>query len=493
MNRRHLLQTLSGAAIASVLTPELAQAAAQLRHGAVSGLDWRVGFEDLDADVPPTAMTRVSGRAPMGLSGSLYRNGPGKFHRPGGSVDHWFDGDGLMRAFRINDGQATLAARFIDTPKRRTDIAANAVVTPGFGTAAKPGARVENNDDVNAANISVMPVGGELWALWEAGSPIAMNPADLSTKGIKTLRPDLVHMPFLAHPHREPGGDIWSLGLNGGKAVVWRLAGDGTLKSADLVDLPAASYVHDFSATDKHLILILQPWIQDRQVLPYADSFSWKPALGSKVLVLDKSDLSKRRIYELPPFFAFHYGAAWEETDGTLRFDGCLSPDASFATTNGRSFMKGAYTPEPAPMLSLIALRSDGRASIESAGVGAEFPRVDGRFAGKARRYTVHATHAGQAGPLFQGVATHDWKTGRADSFDFGPSHLVEEAVFVARPGGSSELDGWLLAPSVNTKARATELHVFDARRVAAGPLVTWRADRALPVSLHGAFVAGAG
>jgi all-trans-8'-apo-beta-carotenal 15,15'-oxygenase len=65
----------------------------------------------------------------------------------------------------------------------------------------------------------------------------------------------------------------------------------------------------------------------------------------------------------------------------------------------------------------------------------------------------------------------------------------MEEAVFVARPDGSAELDGWLLAPSVNTRAKATELHVFDARRIAEGPLCTWRADRVLPVSLHGTFV----
>ena len=490
MNRRHLLQSLSGAAIATVLTPELAQAAAQLSKGAAAGLDWRVAFADLDADMPQTPMRLVQGRAPAGLAGSLYRNGPGKFHRPGGSVDHWFDGDGLMRAFRIADGQASLAARFIDTPKRRTDIAANAVVTPGFGTKAKPGARVESNDDVNAANISVMPVGGEIWALWEAGSPVAMNPADLSTKGIKTLGPDLAHMPFLAHPRREPGGDIWSLGMNGSKAIVWRLGRDGTLKSAGMVELPAASYVHDFSATERYLILILQPWVQDKMVLPYADSFSWKPELGTKVLVLDKGDLTKRRIYELPAFFAFHYGSAWEESDGTLRFDGCLSPDASFATQNGRSVMKGVWTPEPSPVLTMFALRPDGRASLERTGVAAEFPRTDGRFAGKARRYTVHATGGGDGGPLFNGYATHDWKTGKSDGFNFGPSQLVEEAVFVARPGGADELDGWLLAPSVNVRAKATELHVFDARRVAAGPVCTWRADRALPVSLHGAFVA---
>ncbi len=491
MNRRQLLSAFSAVAGASILTPELAQAAAQLGQGAASGVDWQVGFADLEADVPRAPMRRIRGRAPAGLAGSLYRNGPGKFHRPGGSVDHWFDGDGLMRAFRIADGGATVEARFVDTPKRRADTAAGAVVTPGFGTAGRPGARVRNNDDVNAANIAVMPVGNEVWALWEAGSPIVMNASDLSTTGIKTLRDDLAHVPFLAHPRRDPGGDIWSLGVSGARALVWRLSPNGGVRSAEMIELPTASYIHDFTATRTHLILILQPWIQDRMVMPYNDSFTWKPDLGVKVLVLDKSDLSRRRTYELPTFFAFHYGSAWAEADGTIRFDGCFTDDPKFATLNGRALMTGAWISQPASQLGMIALHPDGRATLARTGVGAEFPRSDGRMAGTSRRYTVHAASAAPNAPLFHGVATHDWKTGASDAFDFGVHHLVEEAVFVARPGGSDELDGWLLAPSVNTRVRATELHVFDARRLSAGPLCTWRSEHVLPVSLHGVFVKG--
>ena len=249
MDRRHFLQTLTGAAATTVLSPELAQAAAQLRQGAAAGINWQVAFSDVDADLPRAPLRLVHGRAPKDLAGSLYRNGPGKFHRPGGSVDHWFDGDGLMRAFRVSDGTATLEARFVDTPKRRVETAANAVVQPGFGTAGKSGAQVRNADDTNPANISVMSMGGELWALWEAGSPVAMNPKDLSTKGMKTLRDDLVHMPFLAHPRRDPGGDVWSLGLSGTQAIVWRVAADGALRSADLVSLPMAGAVESLNVS----------------------------------------------------------------------------------------------------------------------------------------------------------------------------------------------------------------------------------------------------
>ena len=65
---------------------------------------------------------------------------------------------------------------------------------------------------------------------------------------------------------------------------------------------------------------------------------------------------------------------------------------------------------------------------------------------------------------------------------------MVEEFVFAA--GGSGEMDGWLVGTTLNLAARATELHVFRARDIAAGPVATWRGDHALPISFHGSFVA---
>jgi carotenoid cleavage dioxygenase-like enzyme len=139
--------------------------------------------------------------------------------------------------------------------------------------------------------------------------------------------------------------------------------------------------------------------------------------------------------------------------------------------------------------MTLFALHPDGRATMERLAATAEFPRTDPRRAGLKRRYTWHVSEDRDQ-PLASGVAMTDWKTGRTDSFHLA-GHVVEEAVFVPRPGGSAEGDGWLVGNSINLKARATELHVYDARRVSAGPLCTWRADVALPVGFHGTFVQG--
>jgi all-trans-8'-apo-beta-carotenal 15,15'-oxygenase len=481
MDRRDFLRGAALTGGASLLTPEAVWAAA--------ANDWTLGLADVEADVAATAMTRLHGKAPAELKGTLFRNGPAKFRRPGGSVGHWFDGDGMVRKFQIADGQARMSARFVDTVKRRNDTAAKAVITPGYGTPAGPGSAITGPDDANAANTSVLMAGGELWALWEGGSPTALDPATLETRGFKTLRPDLKGMPFLAHPRVQPDGTIWNIGLGGKQAVVWKLAPDGALQNAEMIALPRASYMHDFTATARHLVLVLQPWMQERFVMPVSTSMTWKPELGTQVLVLDKDDLSKRRIFELPPFFFFHLGDAWEETDGTIRFDACIDEDPSGTAANGGAILRGERLRAAPPRRALITLRADGRGELAKESVSAEFPRGDARFAGQVRRYSVHVTNERPDRPLFQGVAVRDWKADRDQVFDFGPRHLVEEVVFVPRPGSSEEFDGWLIGTTVNLDAKATELHVFDARRVQQGPIAAWRAPVALPVTFHGVFV----
>lgn len=484
MNRRDILRGAALLGGASLLTPEAVWAAAA---NAKAG-DWILGLADVEADVAPTGLTRLHGKAPAELSGTLFRNGPAKFHRPGGDVGHWFDGDGMVRKFQIGGGQARMSARFVDTVKRRNDTAANAVITPGYGTAPGKGSVITGPDDANAANTSVLMAGGELWALWEGGSPIALDPATLETRGVKTLRPDLKGMPFLAHPRVQPDGTIWNIGLGGKDAVVWKLAPDGALQKAEMIALPRASYMHDFTATARHLILVLQPWVRERFAMPFNASMAWKPELGTQVLVLDKDDLSRRRVFELPPFFFFHLGDAWEDADGTLRFDACLDENPFGTAANAGALLRGKAIRAAPPSRALITLRADGRAELARETVSAEFPRSDPRFAGLARRYSVHVTNERPDRPLFQSVAVRDWKKDSDQVFDFGPRHLVEEMVFVPRPRSSEELDGWLVGTTVNLDAKATELHVFDARLVRQGPVVSWRAPVALPVTFHGVF-----
>jgi all-trans-8'-apo-beta-carotenal 15,15'-oxygenase len=479
LSRRQILASGS-LATAAMLLPDALLAA--------TPADWRLGVADIMEDISPRMLRRIHGKAPAGLRGTLYRNGPARFRRGSTASGHWFDGDGLIRSWRIAEGEARLAARFVDTPKRRLETKLDAMVIPGFGTAAGPGAEVSSNDDTNPANTSIIHAGDVMLALWEAGSPVEIDPEILATKGFRTFKPGLEHMPFLAHPRVEPDGRIWNLSLSGKAALVWRLAANGALESTQMVPLPRASYLHDFTATARHLVIVLQPWIQDKFDLPYVDSLSWRPDQGTQVLVLDKDDLTKRRLYDLPPFAFFHLGDAWEESDGTIRFDGCFEADPSFGQHSARELIAGRHAHAPMPILTMVALHPNGKAQMQASPIAAEFPRVDPRLAGLPRSQTVHVGLYSKDRPFARSVGVWDWKSGRDDAYDFGARQLVEEFVPVADKVDANK--NWLIGTTINLDARATELHILDAAHVARGPVCTWRADIALPVGFHGNYVA---
>ncbi len=49
---------------------------------------------------------------------------------------------------------------------------------------------------------------------------------------------------------------------------------------------------------------------------------------------------------------------------------------------------------------------------------------------------------------------------------------------------------GYLIGTTLNLTAKATELHVLDSRRIADGPVASWRSAVALPLSFHGNWLA---
>ena len=469
---------------AAIITPDRALAGA-----APAG--WALGVADIEADIAEDGLNLVHGALPDGFAATLYRNGPAKFRRGTSSAGHWFDGDGLVRRWRVRDGKATMAARFVDTPKRRLETKLNAVVQPGFGSPQRSGAVVNGPDDTNAANTSVLVNNGQLYALWEGGSPTMLNAETLATMGPKTFRRDLKQMPFSAHPRVDRDGTVWNFGGNGKGTFIWKLGADGSLGKAEMVKLDRNSYFHDFTTTARHLIIVLQPWMQEEFKFPLSTGMAWKPEVGTQVLVIDKDDFSKRRVFELPAFSFFHLADGWEEKDGTIRFDGCLEANPTFGQTSASALLRGEFVKAPTPMLTQIVLLPDGKAVMTSTRIAAEFPSSDHRMAGQARRFTTHVTGYRNT-PFPHAIAMWDWQKGRDDKHDFGNQQLVEEFLFVPKSGSANagmaagERDGWLMGTTLNLKESKTELHILDTRRISDGPVATLRAQVALPLSFHG-------
>lgn len=473
LTRREIAALVLGAGVA----------AAASRSWAKSVADWRLGFktppETLDAD-----LKLLDGRLPPALQGNFYRVGPAQFERAGERLGHWFDGDGMVQRFAIGDGRVRHKGRFVLTDKRRSEQAAGRFLHSGYGFGPKAAAELRRVDDINAANTSMLPIAGEVWALWEGGSPWRVDAQTLDTRGRQAFAGPLDGAPFSAHPKRGPEGDVWNFGILGRSCVIWHLAPDGAVRKTKLIELPAASLMHDFAVTAKYVVLLLPPMHGDAGGEPKSlvDRYRWHADRPLQVLVLDKDTLTIQRRHELPARFLYHLSNAWEDASGTIRLDAFLSDDATFAVKTARDLSLGRANPDPTGRLTAITLAPGGGATLDVLPGTGEFPRMNPRHVGSQHRYTY--------GVIANGIARWDLATGKHETFSYGPDTWSEEPVFTPRQGATDETDGWLTATVLNYGLGRTELAVFDARRVSDGPITRLACPYALPLGFHGAFVA---
>ena len=441
---------------------------------------------------------RVEGHLPEELRGTFYRNGPAVHERFGLRYRHPFDGDGMVQAFRFDGRGLVHRARVLATPKLVRETEAGRRLYSGFGTEVHGGAQVRRPDDVNTANISVLDHHGELLALWEGGSASMLDPETLAWRGFKVWGASLEGLPFTAHPKVEPDGTLWAFGVNlvpVRALLLYHIAADGTVVKALPVDAGPLGFVHDFVVTRRHLVIVIPPLVLDPAWSGGAllDALAWRPGLGSRVLVVDKDDFNARRWYQLPPAFGFHHGNGWEDANGVIRFDHCIADDATLMTATMRGIMRGEFERGTPERYTRFTLHPDGRTDIETTGEEAEFPRVAPAVAGRRNRYvyTIGTSSLGRSRWPLRRVVKHDLESGASDSFDYGPGIIAEEHVFVPRPAPRGEDDGWLVGPFLDYAKGVTGLGVFDARKVADGPVARAWLDYPVPLAFHGQLSRG--
>lgn len=484
LSRRMLLHAGLGAGAALALAP---------RTLAEPMANWRLGYTTPPAGgFDPAAMKLVHGRAPKGLAGAFYRNGPAQLRYGSSYASHWFDGDGMVHRISFADGKAVHTGRFVQTHKRIAEQKAQKFLAPGFGTMGDPDYPVESSDDVNAANTSVAMSGGEMLALWEAGSAYRLDPVTLETRGPKVWRADLKAMPFLAHPKREPDGRLWNLAVSGHHVGIYRIAASGELENFGMVDIGVAAYIHDWTMTERKLILLVQPWIQTRSTPPFIDGFEWRPQDGMKLLIIDKDDLTKTRWAQAPARAFYHTGAAWEEKDGVIKLDGAFYMQPVLGSGGGAAEIRGEMPKDARldPRLTQITIPLSGDAVLTEVEAKGDFTQVDPRRHGLRRRLTALVSGDLPGRPGQTALTLYDWETGKADVHDFGASQMVEEHLFVPKPGGTGERDAWLIGTTINIAKGASEVHVFDAADINGGPVATWRAGYSWPLGFHGTWAA---
>jgi all-trans-8'-apo-beta-carotenal 15,15'-oxygenase len=454
------------------------------------------GVNDVSGDVDGAALMR--GRWPSELRGRFYRNGPALFERAGERYHHWFDGDGMVQQYTLGDGRVTHKGRLVRTTKLRAEQQAGRFLMNTVGTSIDGGPPGGGPDAYNVANTNAIEHAGRVLAMWEGGSAYGLDPSDLSTQGPITWRKDLQQMPFSAHPKIDAAGHLWNIGTSGPAVVVWHIDPAGQLVNVQVGKSPyPGGMVHDVAITERYIVVPLPPVSLDFNH-PAGDGprrFEMKAGEPLRVLVMEKDDIQKQRVFELPAQMVFHVGNAHETADGQIVLSYVGANDAWFLDQAAVALMSAKPMKSGHVNHQLARLNmATGRAEVQTFEGEVEFPRIDPRRIGAPARFVLSGAawlpYAGRSAGLLHGLQILDMQSGRTRRFDYGEHVVVEEHILVPKPGKSGELDAWLLGTSFDARRQRTVLNVLDAAHIEDGPIAQAVLPYMLPLGFHGNFTA---
>lgn len=445
-----------------------------------------------ETDVPDLI---VEGDLPADLEGFYVRNGPDKLHAPREPFYHWFDGDGMIWAFRFADGRVSLKNRWVRTKKFEVERKAGRSLWGTFGNpmTSDPSVRME---DYNTGNTNIFPHGKKLYALMEGALPVEMDTASLETKG-ETNFAGAVQGPVTAHPKADAKtGEMFFFGYQAkgpmSKDIRYNVANaKGEVTRNVWFEGPYSPMMHDFMVTAKHVVFPFFPLTFELERAMKGQSPSaWEPKKGTHFAIMPRDgNANDIRWCEFEPRFGFHVLNSWEDGN-TLFTDFCISDDAGFFMD-----MDGDTSLKPkAPVLRRWRFdlsKKDVTVKEEVLDTASfEFPRTDDRVQNYAHRhaYGVGSKKA-EAALTMDSLFHYDTKTGKRADWFAGEGAFIGEPIFAPRKGSTGEADGYVVMLRYDGKRNQSDLLIFDALKIEAGPRATIRVPFRIPPGFHGNWV----
>lgn len=427
----------------------------------------------------------VDGMVPEGLRGMFVRNGPNPQFAPIGKY-HPFDGDGMVHAVSIADGEVTYRNRWIESKGLLLERERERALYGGLSNFAIPDPDVVAAGGLikNTGNTHTVRHAGKILALLEACLPTQLSP-ELETLGEWDFGGRLSGA-FTAHPKIDPvTGEMIFFGYQPVPPYVRYhvVAADGTLVHSADIDLPKPVMMHDFVVTEHHAVFLDAPAVFDLESAMNGGSLiRWDPAAGTRIGVLPRLGAGDEiRWFDLDPQYVVHFFNAWDDGDRieirAPRFS--EMPGAfDFDDPTGRE--------GPLPWRFCIDL-SDGAVHGEQLDDRAgEFPRVNDDRATRPTRYLYNClARTWEFEFEFHGVVKYDLDTGASDEWFYRDAEVSGEHVFAPDPDGRAEDDGWLLSFVTDRAIATTALVVLDARDVGAGPIARVEIPRRVPIGFH--------
>ncbi|WP_370947624.1 carotenoid oxygenase family protein [Amycolatopsis sp. cg5] len=456
--------------------------------GVYAPVDTEIDAEDL----------QVIGKIPTDLNGVYLRNGPNPRFQPEGRY-HWFDGDGMVHAVHLENGKVRYRNRWVRTKAFEAESEAGKGLWKGVMESPKDnpfgnhhGLGLKDN-----ANTDLVFHRGKLLATWYmCGSPYSIDPLSLETLGAEDFLGTLVG-DMMAHPKvDERTGEMFWFDY-GPRPPYMRygvVSADGKVASTTEIELPGPRLPHDMAITENFAILMDLPLVQDFEAAKAGrHKLKFDRGMPSRFGVLPRYGTGDQiRWFEASPCYIYHVVNAWEQGEEII-MDVCRvsrpQPRADAATPLAKML---SYLRLDASLHRYrFNLRTGLCAESQLDDDNTEFPTVDARAIGRRTRYAYNVHISPESTLLFDGLVRYDTVAGSKTEYSFGPGRWGSEAPFAPRDGAAEgdDADGYLVTFVQDEREGRSELDIFDAADLAAGPVARVLLPQRVPLGFHATWV----
>jgi all-trans-8'-apo-beta-carotenal 15,15'-oxygenase len=455
-------------------------------------------FDCPGADQRRATVRAIEGELPPLPLGTWYLNGPAGFDA--GSRSHWLDGDGLIRAVTFNRREIQFASRFVRTRKYRDEQRAGRRLYRAFGSGF-PG------DSLNGrltglespANISVVNHAGRLLALGEQGEPWEIDPVTLETVGPYTAGGALSPVtPFAAHARVDPStSELFNFGVSFSPERpmlnVFRFDASGHLVMRSRIPLHCSCVIHDFALSPTYAVFYVSPYVLDiaqlRSGSTVMDALTWRPELGTRVLLVDRMSGALVASIPLGRQYSLHTINCHEE-DGLVVLDVIEMPRPVYDVYTVPRLFESPLAATPARMLLDPVSGALVRRQTIRCGCAPEFPAID---PAKAMRPCRQFWALGMSAARYTGAKFFDeliafrWDDpSPRDTYQSPPGVFVGGEPLLVR-GDEGSL--WVLVQLFDAVRLRSGFAVLAAGDLALGPVAQMWLDSPTPMAFHGTFV----
>jgi carotenoid cleavage dioxygenase-like enzyme len=463
----------------------------------------KVKFPDLPMFAGVNAPSRIEadigdlevvGEIPRQIDGAFYRVAADHQFAPRFANDVPFNADGLVSRFRFQDGRVHLKSRYVQTDRFKAERAAGRALFGRYRNRWTDDPSVAGMNR-NLANTNGLIHHGGLLALREDSPPVALDPVTLETLGNWDFQGTLPGPTCSAHCKIDPvTGNLVGFGFAAKgdfsrDVVYFEVSPQGRVIHEAWFELPYYEMQHDCGVTKDYIVFPVVPILGAGEAglkagLPH---YGWDPSREIYLGVLPRFGAGREiRWFTAPNQFTSHVMNAFN-VGTTVHIDLCRSAGNLFPffPEFGKPF-------EPKGMdVKLtrwtVDLASPGNAFQSATPLSdfiGEFPRNDDRFQTKAYRHGWLLGFSGTRNSL----GHVDLATGVTQRWDAPVTSPVMEPCFIPRSAGAAEGDGWIVQALTNGQTMLTEVNLFEATRISAGPIATVKLPLRLKPAYHGSW-----